>query len=214
MTTRAACYLRVSDKELEPENQRRELAAWAERQGYQVVEVYVDTASGARSDRVALQAALTAAHRRKFDVLLIWALDRLSREGIGPMLAYLQRFHLAGVRVQSLREGWLDSGGPMWELLVAIFAWVAQQERVRIRDRILAGIARARAKGVRIGRPRKVELDTAEISALQAAGLSVTAIARRLGVQRIQVRRALRERTNPPPADPQKTGQFEASAVA
>ena len=86
---RGAIYVRVSTKEQTTENQERELRQWAERLGFEVVAVYADTMSGARSDRAALAAVLTAAHRREFDVLLVWALDRVSREGIGPMVGFI-----------------------------------------------------------------------------------------------------------------------------
>jgi DNA invertase Pin-like site-specific DNA recombinase len=124
--TRAALYVRVSTKEQAAENQERELRAWAERSGYEVARVYADVISGARGDRAALAAVLAGAHRREFDALLIWSLDRSTREGIAPMLAYLQQLHAVGVRVVSLNEAWVDSASPTWDLLVAIFGWVSR----------------------------------------------------------------------------------------
>jgi DNA invertase Pin-like site-specific DNA recombinase len=122
--------------------------------------VFGETASGGRADRAALAALLAAAHRREFDTLLIWSLDRLSREGIGPMVSYIAQLRAAGVRVMSHQEPWLDTGGPVGDLLIAIFGWVAQQERQRIGERVRAGQARARAAGVRFGRPlRAVDLE-------------------------------------------------------
>lgn len=157
---RAAIYLRVSTKDQSTENQERELRSWAQRLGAEIVHVYSDTASGARSDRVALAAVLAGAHRREFDTLLIWALDRLSREGIGATARYLEQLRAAGVHVRSFQESWLNTGGPVGELLIAIFAWVAKQERARIAERVRAGQARARAQGVRLGRkPRAVDVD-------------------------------------------------------
>jgi DNA invertase Pin-like site-specific DNA recombinase len=158
--TRAALYVRVSTKEQTAENQERELRQWADRLGFQVVRVYADTASGARADRAALAAVLEGARLREYDMLLTWALDRLSREGIGAMARYIEQLRAAGIRVMSHQEPWLDTSGPVGELLVAIFAWVAQQERERIGQRIKAGQARARAHGVRLGRkPRVVDLE-------------------------------------------------------
>ena len=109
---RAALYLRVSTREQTAENQERELQQWAGRAGFEVVKVYADTASGSRSDRAALAAVLAGAHRRAFDAPLIWSLDRLSREGIGPMTRYMDQLRGAGVRVMSHQEPWLDTGGP------------------------------------------------------------------------------------------------------
>jgi DNA invertase Pin-like site-specific DNA recombinase len=88
---RAALYVRVSTKEQTVENQERELRAWAERLELKIVGVHADTASGARSDRAALAEVLAGAHRREFDTVLVWSLDRISREGIGPTLRYLEQ---------------------------------------------------------------------------------------------------------------------------
>ncbi len=95
---RGAIYLRVSTREQTIENQEREPRQWADCLGLEVVAVYADTVSGARSDRAALANVLAGAHRRDFGVLLVWALDRLSREGIRPMLRYLDKLRAAGVR--------------------------------------------------------------------------------------------------------------------
>ena len=202
---RAACYIRVSDKDLELQNQVRDLQEWATRQGYRIVHTYSDTITGSRADRAGLKAALAGAHRREFDVLLISALDRLSREGIGPMLGHLQKFHLCGVRVQSLREAWLDSDNPAWELMVAIFAWVARQERERCRERIMAGLRLARERGKRLGRPPKHRVDAAKARELLAQGMSLRAAARSLTVPHTSLRRALATgwiaRLDPVPAD-------------
>jgi DNA invertase Pin-like site-specific DNA recombinase len=129
---RAALYVRVSAKEQTVANQELELRRWAERRGLEIAKVYAETASGARGDRVALAAVLAGAHRREFDVLLIWSLDRLSREGIGPMVRYMDQLRTTGVRVQSHQEAWVDTSSPVWDLLLAVFAWVAQQERCRL----------------------------------------------------------------------------------
>ncbi len=89
--TRASIYVRVSTADQTAENQEPELRAWAERLSLELVKVYADTASGARGDRVALTAVLSGARRRDFDVLLLWALGRLSREGIGATARYLEQ---------------------------------------------------------------------------------------------------------------------------
>src|SRR4051794_16175106 len=93
--TRAALYARVStaDRSQTPETQLHALREWAKRLGVTVVAEYVDQASGSRADRIALRQMLDGAHRREFDVVLVWALDRLSREGIAAMVSYLERLH-------------------------------------------------------------------------------------------------------------------------
>lgn len=173
----ATLYVRVSTREQTPDNQERELRQWADRLGLRVMRTYADTASGARSDRAALAAVLAGAHRREFNVLLIWSLDRLSREGIGPMVRYMDQLRATGVRVMSHQEPWVDTDSPVWDLLLAVFAWVAQQERQRIGERVRAGQARAKAQGVRFGRkPRVVDLD--ELRRRRAQGQGWRRIAR------------------------------------
>jgi DNA invertase Pin-like site-specific DNA recombinase len=195
---RGALYVRVSTKEQTTENQERELRQWAQRLGLEVVAVYADTMSGARSDRAALAGVLTAAHRREFDVLLVWALDRVSREGIGRMVGYVEQLRTAGIRVLSHQEPWLDTGGPVGELVLAIFAWVAKQERERIGERVRAGQTRARAKGVHIGRrPRLVDVE--EVRRRRLAGQGWRRIAKALKVPMTTLRRKAEK------ADPNQT---------
>jgi len=191
-TPRAAVYVRVSAKEQTVANQELELRQWAKRVGLDVVKVYADTASGSRGDRVALSAVLAGAHRREFDILLIWSLDRLSREGIGPMVRYMDQLRAAGVRVQSHQETWVDTSSPVWDLLLAVFAWVAQQERQRIGERVRAGQARARAQGVHLGRKlRDVDLD--ELGRRREAGQGWRRIARAMKTPMATLRRRWKE---------------------
>lgn len=189
---RAALYVRVSTKEQTTENQELELRRWADGLGFQVVHTYRETVTGAKGDRAALTSALAAAHQHQFDVLLIWSLDRLTREGIGPMLRYLEALRAINIRVLSFKEPWLDTGGPVGELLIAIFGWVAQQERQRIGERVRAGQARARAKGVRFGRkPRLVDL--AELCRRREVGQGWRKIARGMKTPTSTLRRRWKE---------------------
>jgi DNA invertase Pin-like site-specific DNA recombinase len=185
---RAALYLRVSTRDQTTENQERDLRRWADRLGFEIVRVYGETASGARGDRDGLSSLLAGAHRREFDVLLIWSLDRQSREGIGPMAGYMGQLRGSEIRVMSHQEPWLDTGGPVGDLLAAVFAWVAQQERQRIADRVRAGQARARAEGTHIGRrPRLVDVE--EVRRRRAARQGWRRIARALKVPMTTLRR-------------------------
>jgi len=188
---RVAIYARIStnDGRQDTENQLQELRAWSKRLGGEIVEEYVDHASGARGDRKALQRLLNDSHKRKHEVCLVWALDRLSREGIARMSGYLENLKVCNVRVMSHQEPWLDTAGPVSELLVAIFGWVAKQERERISERIKAGLQRAR-KTKKLGRPT-VDYDIDEIKRLRASGMSTRAIGRCIGVSHVTVARAL-----------------------
>lgn len=194
---KTALYARVStnDGRQDSENQLVELREWAKRLSGDIVKEYVDEASGSRGDREALNGMLQDAHTKRFDSLLIWSLDRLSREGVGRMVGYLERLKNYDIRVLSLKEPWLnlDDSNPVSDLLISVFAWIAQQERKRIQERVRAGLKTARAKGKRLGRPvRKVNLQKAV--QLQSQGLPLRQIAQVLGVPRSTLARALSQK--------------------
>ncbi|MFC1708455.1 recombinase family protein [Candidatus Omnitrophota bacterium] len=150
-----AIYARVSknDDSQDPQNQLNPLRDYAKALGGEVVDEYVDLASGGSSDREHFLRMLSDAEKRRFDLLLVWALDRLSREGISNTLGYLERLRRNGIALKSLQESWLDTRDEgLGQLLLAIFSWVAQQERKRIVERTCAGLARAKRQGKMLGR--------------------------------------------------------------
>ena len=151
-----AIYARVSknDTSQDPQNQVDPLQDYAKALGGEVVEEYIDLASGSSSDRENFLRMLNDADRHKFDLLLIWSLDRLSREGISNTLGYLERLKKNGIAIKSLQESWLDTRDEgIGQLLIAVFSWVAQQERKRIVERTKAGLERAKREGKKLGRP-------------------------------------------------------------
>jgi DNA invertase Pin-like site-specific DNA recombinase len=119
--------------------------------------------------------------RHRFDLLLFWSLDRLTREGTYKTLAYLRRLTDAGVKFKSYTEQYIDSLGVFGEAIIGVLAAVAAQERIRISERTKAGLARTRAQGTRLGRPRK-DLDIRTARKLRAAGMSLRQIAGELRV--------------------------------
>lgn len=142
-----------SDDSQTPENQREPLRKLAESLELEIVGEYVDMASGGNSNRPKFQQMLKDARERKFEIVLVWSLDRFSREGISNTLHYLEQLKQTGVALKSLQEGWLDtSDGGMGQLLIAIFSWVAKQERERISERTKAGLIRAKTSGKQLGR--------------------------------------------------------------
>src|SRR5580700_3708665 len=183
---RTAIYARVSTKDgrQDTENQLRQLRAFAETQGWTVVHEYVDRASGKRGDREQFQKIFGAASRREFDCLLFWSLDRLSREGTVETLNHLQRLTGYGINYRSFTEQYLDSTGIFKEAVIGILAAVAKQERVRLSERTIAGLERARAKGRIGGRPRAEDDPKVmrEFRKLKRAGLSVRKIAEAMNV--------------------------------
>ena len=148
-----AILTRVSTEGQELANQLRELRRFATSQGWEVVAEFADVASGADPSRPGLAAALEAASRHEYDVLLFWSLDRLSREGARRTLEILGRLDSYQVKFRSYTEPYLDSIGPFGEAVVAILAAIARQERLRLGERVRAGMARAKTAGTRSGRP-------------------------------------------------------------
>lgn len=192
---RAALLLRVSTGEQTIETQRPDVEQLARARGLEVVEVYEEQASGAAKRRTVLRAMLDAAHRGAFEVVIVWALDRLGRS-MFETIETVRTLDRSGVEVVSVREPWLDTAGPARSLLLSIFAWVADFERGRLIERTIAGMDRARREGKRIGRPEKA-IPMTIARALRAQGVSVRAIARRLQVPASTLRRALaRESTS------------------
>jgi DNA invertase Pin-like site-specific DNA recombinase len=189
-TTRVAIYSRVStkDKGQDVENQLRQLRDFCARQGYEIVREYVDHASGKRSDRDAFQEMFADASRREFDVLLFWALDRFSREGVFNTLQHLERLTSYGIGYRSFAEQYLDSCGMFRDAVVSILASVAKQERIRLSERTVAGLERARAHGRIGGRPRVV-CDRRKVLALREAGKSLGQISAELGLSKTTVSR-------------------------
>ena len=190
--TRVAIYARVStkDKGQEVENQLRQLRQFSTLQGWTVVREYVDHETGSTNDRTEFQGMFKDASQRKFDVLLFWALDRLSREGVLETLQYLNRLTACGVGYRSFTEQYFDSCGAFKDAVIAIIATVAKQERVRISQRVRAGLETARSKGRRLGRPR-VTVDVARIANLRALGRSWRDITKELGIGKGTAQRAV-----------------------
>jgi putative DNA-invertase from lambdoid prophage Rac len=181
---RAAVYARVSTVDQEPENQLQELRRYVQARGWTMAE-YVDRGvSGAKDRRPALDELITDARRRRFDVLVCWRLDRLGRN-LKHLITLLDELQALGVAFVSLAEG-IDATTPAGKLQMHILGAIAEFERERIRERVLAGLQRARAAGRRLGRPKS----RLPIERLQrVAGLPTHVAAERLGVSRSTVKR-------------------------
>jgi DNA invertase Pin-like site-specific DNA recombinase len=185
---RCALYLRVSTVGQTIENQRPDLERVVATRGLRIVATYEEHASAVKK-RPAFDAMMAAAHRGAFDVLGVWALDRFGRSMVGNVQAVLD-LERSGVRVLSVREPWTDASGPVRDLLVAVFGWVAEQERARLIERTKAGLERARREGKRIGRPPRA-FDLATAWRLRDEGASLRTIAMKLHVPRATLGRAL-----------------------
>jgi DNA invertase Pin-like site-specific DNA recombinase len=192
---RSAIYARVSTAEQQVDNQLLELRRYTEARGWSAKE-YVDVGvSGAKDRRPALDALLKDAKRRRFDVLVVWRLDRLGRN-LRHLILLLDELAAVGVAFVSLGEG-IDTGTPAGRLQLHILGAIAQFERERIRERVVAGLARARSHGKRLGRPKsRPPLERL----VGVAQLSLTEGAKALGVSRSTLKRWRRGQKSLTPA--------------
>jgi putative DNA-invertase from lambdoid prophage Rac len=187
-TKTCALYLRVSSSQQHVSNQRAEVEQLARARGYELA-IYEEVESAAKA-RPIFDQMLKDARAGRVQAVAVVALDRLHRSMQGAMSTVLELDRL-GVRVLSVREGWLDTEGPVRPLLVAIFGWVAEQERAVLILRTKAGLARARAQGKRLGRLPAPPLKVAAAVEAVRAGSSIREAAQASGVNRETVRRAV-----------------------
>ena len=180
---KAAIYARVSTGEQTVENQLRELRAVAKRQGWVIVEEFTDNGlSGAkgRDKRPAFDALCKGVARRAFDLVAAWALDRIGRSLIG-LVEFLDDLNAAGVDLFLYREG-ADTRTPAGRMYYQMAGVFAEYERGRLRERVQSGLARAKANGTRLGRPRVSAETEAAVLAARAEGKGKCKIARELGI--------------------------------
>jgi DNA invertase Pin-like site-specific DNA recombinase len=187
MPMRIAIYARVStdDKGQDTENQLRQLRQWCADNGYTIVQEYIDHESGRKNGKERKQFAqlFEDAHKRKFDCVLFWALDRFTREGMTPTIGYLQRLASYGVTFHSYTEAHLSTDNELvGNILLAVMSSLAKVESQKIGERTRAGMARARAQGKHIGRPALDPALQRKIAKQLAAGLSAYAVAKQLGI--------------------------------
>ena len=152
---KAVIYSRVSTQEQTTDNQVGVLEAWAKQRDFDLLEVYQESESAWKNGHQwELCRLIDNARKRKFDIVLVWALDRLSREGALAILSLINRLSGCGVRVLSYQESWTEAPGELAELLYALTGWVAKMESQRRSERTKAGLARVLAQGKKLGRPQ------------------------------------------------------------
>ena len=182
MTRRAALYLRISTDKQTVQNQELQLRHVAERRGWEVVEVYNDagiSGSKGRADRPGLDQMLKDASRRHFDVVLVWAIDRLGRSLI-DLLGTIQHLEAVGVDLYIDQQA-IDTTTPMGKLMFQVCGAFAEFERSMIKTRIHAGLKRARAQGKTLGRPKVDEATQAAIMRSLKEGVGIKKTAATLG---------------------------------
>jgi putative DNA-invertase from lambdoid prophage Rac len=152
--TKAVIYSRVSSGLQETQNQTLVLTKWAKQRGFDVVTVYEEEESAWKAGhQKRLAELLDAARKGKFQVILIWALDRISREGALAILSLVHKLAGYGVKVLSYQESWTEAPGELAELLYALSGWIAKMESQRRSERTKAGLERLKRTGKKLGRP-------------------------------------------------------------
>jgi DNA invertase Pin-like site-specific DNA recombinase len=189
---RAALYMRVSTVDQHPETQLYDLRQMAAQRGYEVVAEFTDKISGTKAKRPGLDQMMADARRGRFDVVLVWACDRIARS-TRHFLDVLDDLNRIGVEFVSFREQ-IDTGGPLGRAIVIIIGAIAELERNLIIERVRAGMRRARLEGQHIGRNPLV-LDHAAIVRDRQHGQSLRQVAKGHRISTATVQRVLREHT-------------------
>ena len=185
---RAALYLRVSTVDQHPESQLHDLEAMAKQRGFEIVQRYTDRVTGTRARRPGLDDLLRDARRGQFDVVLVWACDRLARS-VRHLLEVLDELNRLRVEFISFREQ-LDTGGALGRAVIVIIGAVAELERSLIVERVRAGMRRARLDGQRLGRP-PLNIDRDALLRDRAHGFSYGQLAKMHAISKASVIRAL-----------------------
>ena len=194
---KAVLYMRVSSLDQHPETQLLDLRQMAAQRGYEVVKEYTDRISGAKARRPGLDELMHDARRGHFDVVLVWASDRIARS-VKHFLEVLDELNHLGTEFVSFREQ-IDTGGPLGRAIVVIIGAIAELERNLIIERVRAGMRRAKLEGRPIGR-RPLDLDREAILRDRRLGQSLGKIAREHGISRATVHRVVHDAA----PDPQK----------
>ena len=178
---KAAIYARVSTTHgQDPTMQTRELKEYIERRGWELASEYVDIGiSGAKEKRPELDRLMADAHRRKCDVVAVWKFDRMARS-VSHLLRVLETFRALGIEFVSFSEQ-MDTSTPAGKMVFTVLGAVAELERSLIVERVKAGLRNARAKGKRLGRPKRT-VDARRIAALRAQGAGWKRIAAEMGI--------------------------------
>lgn len=187
---RAALYVRVSTADQNLQTQVLDLEELARQRQLEIVARYEDRISGAKARRPGLDQMMKDARRHHFDVVVVWACDRLARS-VKHFLEVLDELNHLNIEFVSFREQ-LDTGGPLGRAVVTIISVVAELERSLIIERVRAGMRRARLEGTHIGRP-SLNIDRPAVLRDRASGRSLTEIAKNHNISRATVSRVLKE---------------------
>ena len=187
---RAALYVRVSTVDQHPETQLLDLRQMASARGYEIVREYTDKISGTKAKRSGLDAMLSDARRRQFDVLIVWAFDRIARS-VRHFLEVLDELNHLNIEFVSFREN-IDTGGPLGRALIVIIGAISELERSLIIERVKSGMRRAKLEGRQIGRA-PMQVDREQVMRDRRSGMSLTATAKKHRISRASVCRIVKQ---------------------
>ena len=182
---KTAIYARVSTDEQTTDNQVIELKEVADRNGWEIEAIYADTISGAKSKRPQLDKLMKAIMRKEIDMVMVWSVDRLGRS-LQHLTTLLSDIHSKGVDLYLHQQG-IDTTTPSGKMMFQLCGVFAEFERSLIRERVLAGLERARSQGKRLGRPPVPPITVTKIKRLREEGLSLRKIAMQVGISTSKV---------------------------
>jgi len=177
---RVAIYARVSTGEQTTDNQVLKLKQVAERNGWEIEAIYADTISGAKSKRPQLDKLMKAVMRKEIDMVMVWSVDRLGRS-LQHLTALLSDIESKGINLY-LHQQNIDTSTPSGKMLFQLLGVFAEFERSMIRERVMAGLDRARSQGKRLGRPPVPPILIEKMKRMRGEGMTLTAIAKKVGV--------------------------------
>ena len=206
---RAVLYVRVSTPDQSIEPQLLDLKQMAAARGYEIVHEYSDKLSGTKSKRPGLDALLSDAQRHRFDVVMVWAFDRMARS-VRHFLEVLDELNHLNIEFVSFRES-IDTSGPLGRAMVVIVGAIAELERNLIVERVKAGMRRAKLEGRQIGRSR-LDVNREQVVLDRRSGMSLTQVAKKHRISRASVCRLMKVNGNSHPALLGSGGDLELEA--
>jgi DNA invertase Pin-like site-specific DNA recombinase len=186
---RAVLYSRVSSPDQNPQMQLLDLRPLAAARGFEIIAEYTDTISGSKAKRPGLDQLLAYARRGKFDVVMVWAFDRMARS-VRHFLEVLDELNHLNIALISFRES-IDTSGPLGRAMIVIVGAISELEKSLIAERVRAGMRRARLEGRQIGRAR-LDVDREQVVLDRRNGLSLSQTARKHGISRASVCRLMK----------------------
>ncbi len=193
-TKKVALYARVSTSNTHqnPETQLLDLRKFSSDREFQVFNEYVDHGiSGSKESRPGLDKLMADAKKKRFDIVLVWRFDCFARS-VKHLVDALHAFRYLGIAFISYQEN-IDTGSPLGEAMFTIVSAMAQLERDIIRERVKAGLRRAKEKGIRLGRP-ELQVDMVKVQKMKDSGISIRKISEELGVSRTTITRILNQK--------------------